>query len=83
MNFPSIFAEIWPVLQKAAPLLCASLDTPIAKVACGILAVVAGANPHDHEEIADKLSNDPDLYTKLSSLESTHGEWLKYLEASN
>lgn len=80
MNLKDVFSDTLPIIQKAAPIVCASLSSPYAKIACAILAAVFNANANDHVETAKKLSDDPDLYAKLSQLEGTHGDFLKSLD---
>lgn len=78
MHAKEVFKDIFPILEKAAPLICQALikDPKIAMVVCGMLGAIVNANPYSPEDVAHKLKKDPDLFQKLTQLESSHGEWL-------
>ncbi len=71
------FADVLPVLFKAAPILAGFIGSPATGIFLALLAAITGCDPCDHCALAKKLKDDPDLFAKLASLDSTHGEWLK------
>lgn len=79
-DFQHAFSDILPIMYKAAPLISGYIGSPITYIIIGLLASISHCDACDHEAIASKLKDDPDLYTKLEKLESTHAEWLKYLQ---
>ncbi len=80
MGITEILEDVLPIVRKAAPLLCAAINSKLGFVACGVVAAAFGTDANDYTELAKKLSNDPDLYAKLAALEATHGAWLSALE---
>lgn len=78
-QFKGLFSDVMPILYKAAPLLSAYIGSPATGVILALLGAITNTNPCDHCALADKLKNDPDLYAKLSQLDSTHADWLKEL----
>jgi hypothetical protein len=76
-TFKEVFADVMPILLRAAPIIGTYVGSPSTGLIMGLLGAVAGENPCDHCALADKLKNDPDLFHKLQKLESTHSEWLK------
>jgi hypothetical protein len=77
----NIFCDVMPIMIKAAPVIASYIGSPLTYVILGLLAAITNCDATNHEEIADKLENDPDLYAKLANLESTHAEWLNYLHS--
>lgn len=69
--------DVMPIIEKAAPLVASFIGGPISGLIISLLALLVNCNPHDNENLIKKLKEDPDLYAKLSNLESTHGQWLK------
>ena len=76
-DFQEIFADIMPVLYKAAPAIGSMIGSPATGVILGLLGAIVQTNPCEHCLLAEKLSKDPDLYLKLKHLEETHSDWLK------
>jgi len=76
-NFHHVFCDVIPIIQKAAPVVSTLLGSPATGTIIGLFASLVGANACDPHDVAALMKNDPDLYAKLSKLESTHGEWLK------
>ena len=79
-KFQHTFSDIMPIMYKAAPIVAGYIGSPITYIIIGLLAAVTQCDACDHEEIANKLQDDPDLYAKLEKLESTHAEWLNSLQ---
>ncbi len=76
-TFKDNFSPVMPILSKAAPILAGYIGSPLTGVILAILGAVFEVDPHDHCALCDKMHNDPDLYTKLASLDKTHAEWCK------
>lgn len=82
MDYPEIkeiFAEVLPIIYRAAPIIGSFLGTPATGTILAVLAAVVQESPCDHCALAEKLKNDPRLYEKLAALESTHADWVKKL----
>lgn len=79
-KFQHVFCDVLPIMKRAAPVLSQYIGSPLTYVIIGLLAAIAETDACNHEQIADQLQNDPDLYTKLEKLESTHAQWLNYLQ---
>jgi hypothetical protein len=78
-DFKLTFCDVMPIIYKAAPILAGFIGSPLTALILGLLGALTGCNPGDHGLLAEKLKNDPDLFTKLQSLDLTHGEWFKSL----
>lgn len=72
-----MLCDVMPIIEKAAPLVASLVSNNKLSILVGLLGLLVNCNPNDHEELVDKLKHDPDLYTKMQNLESTHGDWLK------
>lgn len=79
-DIKDVFADILPIVYRAAPLIGSYIGSPATGVILGLLGAIANVSPCDHCELAHKLKEDPDLYVKLQDLESTHAEWIKKLK---
>lgn len=76
-NLHYSFCDLLPIIEKAAPTISTLLGQPVVGTIIGLFAGLFGANACKQEEIAGAMKADPDLFAKLSRLDSTHGEWLK------
>lgn len=76
-DFKAVFSDVMPIIVKAAPALAGYLGSPATGVILALLGAITNTDPCDHCSLADKLKNDPDLYTKLQQLDLTHADWLK------
>jgi hypothetical protein len=72
----NFLCDIMPIIDKAAPVLSRYIGGPLTQIVLGLLGLLADCDPDDHQALALKLQQDPDLFAKLSKLESTHKEWL-------
>ncbi len=68
--------DIMPIIEKAAPLIAPLLHDERISIVVGLLGLLVNCNPHNYEELAQKLKNDPDLYAKLEKMNTTHADWL-------
>ncbi len=75
-TFHGTFCDIIPVIQKASPVIGTLLGSPVTGLILGLFAVLVGTDACNPGGIAKAMKDDPDLYAKLSKLDSTHGEWL-------
>jgi hypothetical protein len=71
--------DILPIAEKAAPLVASLLKDSRIAIVVGLLGMLVNCDPNDHELLAQKLKDDPDLYAKLKNLENTHADWLSKL----
>ncbi len=71
-----ILCEIMPIIEKAAPLIASLVNDNKLSVVFGLLGLLVNCNPNHHDELAQKLKDDEDLYAKLQKLEETHKDWL-------
>lgn len=79
-DFENIFSDTLPILYKAAPIIASYVGSPVTYIVLGLLSAISHCDPNDHQALATKLRNDPDLYSKLEKLESTHAKWIKDLQ---
>lgn len=75
-EFKEIFCDILPIIERASPLIGSLIGSPATGTIIGLLGAIAGENPCNSAELANKLKNDHDLYAKLVNLEATHGKWI-------
>lgn len=80
-DFKEVFQDVLPIIYKAAPLIGSYFGSPATGAIVGLLGAITQCNPCDHCALAQKLKDDPDLYAKLQTLESTHAEWVKKLSS--
>lgn len=73
----AVFNDLETIISKAAPNILTCIGSSNRELIYGLLGVSYNVNPNDIERIAEKLRNDPDLFTRLANIESTHAEWLK------
>jgi hypothetical protein len=71
--FKEAFAELLPVIEKAAPMIASALGGPLAgtaSVAVSALAKVYGSLPSDIPSLIKDIKNDSDSDTKLKNAQS-------------
>ncbi len=78
-DFTDLFADIMPIILKAAPVIGSLVGTPALGTILGLIGAITGSDPCDHCALLEKLKGDPDLFAKMQKLDSTHGHWLKKL----
>lgn len=64
------------IIGTSAPVLASVLGTPLAGIGLGLLAHCFGADSQKIEDIAQKITADPEAALKLKTLEYEHAEAL-------
>lgn len=72
----SVFANVMPVIEKAAPLIAQMIEKKHEFILVGLLALLYDCEPHDMEKIRERIENDQDFYLKISNINRTHTSWM-------
>lgn len=75
--------DLFPLVNKSAPLLAGVLGSPLAGVAVSLIANAFGANTQDIRTLVETINNDPDCDAKLKQAELTHAETLMKINSDN
>lgn len=79
MSLSEIQKSILPLIEKSAPVIASAIGGPIGSAAGWAIALLAHAfnsDPTDISGLAEKMTSDTDLQSKLADLDSKHGDWL-------
>ena len=77
--FKDLLGDIFPIIEKAAPILATALGSPIAGsasvIALNLLASAFGININDANKLSTAIYADPDAAIKLKEVEEKYASF--------
>lgn len=79
--FKDILGEVFPVIEKAAPIFASVLGSPLAggatSIALNLLGTAFGVNPAQIEDLKTAIKSNPRSEDIIGRLEDMFSAWIK------
>jgi hypothetical protein len=73
MMFKELFIDVFPIIEKVAPIVATALGGPYAataSIAINLLSKAFGSSEHDIPSLVKNIIDDPDSHKKLLDVQS-------------